>query len=111
MDDLVEFAKKKLKEIESRKAIVQSNLETYRRLAQRDTANKEKMIAERRETMRKERCSNHQIELACKYIEDNNKKTVIEKEHEDAIVMYEENLKDLEKEKQIHTYFLEAHEE
>ena len=42
---------------------------------------------------------------------DNYKKTVIEKEHEDAIVMYEENLKDLEKEKQIHTYFLEAHEE
>lgn len=111
MEDLIEFAKKKLKEIESRKAIVRSNLETYRRLAQRDTANKEKMIAERRETMRKERCSRHQIELACKYIEDNYKKTAMEKEHEDAIAMYENNLKDLEKEKQIYTYFIESHKE
>lgn len=111
MDDLVEFAKRKLKEIESRKAIVQSNLETYRRLARNDAANKEKMIAERRETMIKERCSRHQIELACKYIEDNYKQTAMEKEHLDAIAMYEESLKDLEKEKQIYMYFLEANEE
>ena len=35
----------------------------------------------------------------------------MEKEHEDAIAMYENNLKDLEKEKQIYTYFLESHKE
>ena len=30
---------------------------------------------------------------------------------QDAIAMYENNLKDLEKEKQIYTYFLESHKE
>jgi len=111
MEDLIEFAKKKLKEIESRKAIVRSNLETYRRLAQKDVENKKEKIRARRNMMKKERFSSHQIELTCKYLEDNYKQTAMEKEHLDAVAMYEEKLSDLEKEKQIYMYFLEIREE
>ena len=47
MDDLVECAKTKVKEIETRKTICKKNLEIYRRLMQNDVANKEKMISKK----------------------------------------------------------------
>ena len=107
-NDLIIYAQQRIEQINRRIVLVKKNLETYRRLSERDKTAKERFLEEKRKQMEEDGCNEHQIEIALRYASENYQEEPLRKDYDEAIVSYQKELDDLLKEKEIFIFYVNA---
>ena len=100
--------KKQLGLFDARMRFTKQNLETYQRLADK---RRSEILEEKKQQMLSDGYDSQQIEAALDQLKNNVSEDRKINDYMDAVKMYQDELTELEKEKQIHKLFLELIEE